>query len=70
MKGRCFPARSILLGSGFWRHPNKAATGVDAVFRITAQQDLYSAQSTLISTRADRLANLITLYKALGGGWR
>jgi len=37
---------------------------------LTAQQDLYSAQQTLISNRADRLANLVTLYKALGGGWR
>ena len=45
--------------------------GVDAYLTVlTAQQDLYSAQNTLISTRADRLANLITLYKALGGGWR
>ena len=45
--------------------------GIDAYLTVlTAQQDLYSAQSTLISTRADRLANLITLYKALGGGWR
>ena len=52
------------------QHPNKAAAKVDAVFRITAQQDLYSAQSTLIATRTDHLGNLISLYKALGGGWR
>jgi multidrug efflux system outer membrane protein len=37
---------------------------------LTAQQDLYSAQTNLISTRTERLGNLITLYKALGGGWR
>jgi outer membrane protein, multidrug efflux system len=36
---------------------------------LTAQQDLYAAQSTLITARTDRLANLISLYKALGGGW-
>lgn len=36
---------------------------------LTAQQDYYSAQRNLISTRADQLENLITLYKALGGGW-
>ena len=37
---------------------------------LLAQQDLYSAQRDLVSTRADRLAKLITLYKSLGGGWR
>lgn len=45
--------------------------GVDSYLTVlTAQQDLYSAQNSLISTRTDRLANLITLYKALGGGWK
>jgi multidrug efflux system outer membrane protein len=44
--------------------------GVDSyVTVLTAQQDLYSAQSTLITARTDQLANLISLYKALGGGW-
>ncbi len=44
--------------------------GVDSYITVlTAQQDLYSAQSTLIAARTDRLANLISLYKALGGGW-
>jgi multidrug efflux system outer membrane protein len=37
---------------------------------LTAQQDLYSAQTNLINTRTERLGNLITLYKALGGGWK
>ena len=36
---------------------------------LTAQQDLYSAQSELITTRTNRLGNLITLYESLGGGW-
>jgi multidrug efflux system outer membrane protein len=45
--------------------------GVDSYLTVlTAQQDLYNAQSGLITTRTDRLGNLITLYKALGGGWR
>jgi multidrug efflux system outer membrane protein len=44
--------------------------GVDSyIVVLTAQQDLYAAQSTLITARTDRLANLISLYKALGGGW-
>jgi len=37
---------------------------------LLAQQDLYIAQQALIQTRLTRLANLITLYKALGGGWQ
>jgi multidrug efflux system outer membrane protein len=37
---------------------------------LLAQQDLYAAQQALIQTRLTRLANLITLYKALGGGWQ
>jgi len=45
--------------------------GIDSYLTVlTAQQDLYSAQNALISTRTDRLGNLITLYKALGGGWK
>ena len=44
--------------------------GVDSYLSVLlAQQDLYSAQRDLVSTRTDRLANLITLYKSLGGGW-
>jgi multidrug efflux system outer membrane protein len=45
--------------------------GTDAYLAVLlAQQDLYAAQSGLVTTRTDRLANLITLYKSLGGGWR
>mgnify|MGYP000735790358 CR=1 FL=1 len=45
--------------------------GVDSYLVVLlAQQDLYTAQQTLIQTRLTRLANLITLYKALGGGWQ
>ncbi len=45
--------------------------GVDSYLTVlTAQQDLYTAQSNLITARTDRLANLISLYKALGGGWK
>lgn len=44
--------------------------GVDSYLGVlTAQQDLYAAQQTLISARTQRLANLVALYQALGGGW-
>lgn len=36
---------------------------------LTAQQALFSAQTTQISVRSMELQNLITLYKVLGGGW-
>jgi multidrug efflux system outer membrane protein len=44
--------------------------GVDSYLTVlTAQQELYNAQQNLIQTQFSRLSNLITLYKALGGGW-
>jgi len=44
--------------------------GVDNYLTVlTAQQGLYSAQQSLIQSQFARLANCITLYKALGGGW-
>jgi len=33
------------------------------------QRGLFEQQDQLISTEADVMVNLITLYKALGGGW-
>jgi multidrug efflux system outer membrane protein len=45
--------------------------GIDSYLTVLiAQQNLYSSQSNLINTKANRLANLVALYKALGGGWR
>ena len=44
--------------------------GVDNYLPVlTAEQTLYSAQQTLLSLEQAQLANLVTLYKALGGGW-
>ncbi|SAL80025.1 RND efflux system outer membrane lipoprotein [Caballeronia peredens] len=44
--------------------------GVDSYLGVlTAQQDLYSVQQTLITARTQRLANLVSLYQSLGGGW-
>lgn len=33
------------------------------------QRQLFTAEQTLIGMRLARLQNLVTLYKALGGGW-
>jgi len=37
---------------------------------LDSQRSLYSAQQNLIGVRLARLANLVTLYKVLGGGSR
>jgi multidrug efflux system outer membrane protein len=37
---------------------------------LTAQQDLFSAQQGLIQAQYNKLASQISLYKALGGGWK
>ena len=43
--------------------------GVDSYLAVLdAQRSLYSAQQGLITTRLARLANMVTLYKVLGGG--
>jgi len=45
-------------------------TGVDSYLNVlTAQTDLYAAQQSLITSRLQRLTNLVDLYRALGGGW-
>jgi len=43
--------------------------GIDSYLRVLdAQRSLYSAQQGLIAVRLARLANLVILYKVLGGG--
>ena len=43
--------------------------GIDSYLTVLdAQRSSYSAQQNLISTRLNKLSNLVTLYKALGGG--
>ncbi len=45
--------------------------GVDTYLNVlSAQQDLYGAQRNLIDLRFASLSNHVTLYKALGGGWK
>jgi multidrug efflux system outer membrane protein len=36
---------------------------------LDTQRSLFAAQQTLVAVRLARLTNLVTLYKALGGGW-
>jgi len=44
--------------------------GVDSYLpTLDSQRALYSGQQSLITLKQAELANLITLYKALGGGW-
>jgi multidrug efflux system outer membrane protein len=45
--------------------------GVDSYLQVLdAQRSLYAAQQGLVSLRLARDANLVTLYKVLGGGWQ
>ena len=37
---------------------------------LDAQQQLYTAQQQLVRLRLVKLANQVSLYQALGGGWR
>ena len=37
---------------------------------LEAQQQLFPAEISLAQTRFERLATLVELYRALGGGWR
>ncbi len=44
--------------------------GVDTFLPVLdAQRTLYTAQQQLLQLQEAQLANLVTLYKALGGGW-
>jgi multidrug efflux system outer membrane protein len=46
------------------------AGGIDSYLGVlTAQTDLYNAQTALVSARLNRLTSLVDLYRALGGGW-
>jgi multidrug efflux system outer membrane protein len=44
--------------------------GVDNYLSVLdSQRSLYTAQQSLVNVKLTRLQNLVTLYKALGGGW-
>jgi NodT family efflux transporter outer membrane factor (OMF) lipoprotein len=42
---------------------------IDFLNVLTVQRDLLNAESDLAQSRATAAVNLVTLYKALGGGW-
>jgi multidrug efflux system outer membrane protein len=45
-------------------------TGIDNYLTVLdAQRSLYSSQQSLVSLKQAALANQVTFYKALGGGW-
>lgn len=49
------------------RYKNGVASHLEV---LDAQRSLYAAQQNLVATRLALLANQVTLYKVLGGGWK
>ena len=48
----------------------RSDAGADTYLNVLiAQNSLFSAQLTLVSLNLFEQQNLVTLYKALGGGW-
>jgi multidrug efflux system outer membrane protein len=58
--------------SEYYRLSNMRFTnGVDTYLTVLdSQRQLYTAQQSLVTTKLQRAQNLVTLYKALGGGWQ
>jgi multidrug efflux system outer membrane protein len=49
----------------------RSTAGVDTYLNVlVAQSSLFAAQLNLVSLRLSEQQNLVTLYKALGGGWK
>ena len=48
------------------RYRNGAASYLDV---LDAQRSLFTAQQAVVQVQAAQVQNLVTLYKALGGGW-
>jgi outer membrane protein, multidrug efflux system len=45
-------------------------SGLSAYFEVLdAQQQLFPAEISLVQTHRDQLLAVVSLYKALGGGW-
>ena len=42
---------------------------IDIISLLTNQQNLFTAQQSLVQTRLAKLEAYIALYNALGGGW-
>jgi len=55
--------------ASYWLSDVRYRNGIDSYLAVLdSQRSLYGAQQGLISLRLARLANLVTLYKVLGGG--
>ena len=58
-------------GEGFRLAQMRFDNGVDNYLTVLdSQRTFFTAQQSLVAVQLARLQNLVTLYKALGGGWR
>jgi len=48
------------------RFDNGVVSYIEVLF---AENDLFSAELTAVSTQAERYSQLVNVYKAMGGGW-
>ena len=62
--------RGLLPGGGPALERRYLSGLADYLEVLQAQQQQLAAENSLARTRFDRLASLVQLYKALGGGWR
>jgi multidrug efflux system outer membrane protein len=60
-------AESVSFKLADLRYRNGAASYLDV---LDAQRSLFSAQQAVVQVRAQRVQNQVTMYKALGGGWK
>lgn len=65
-------AEEALVGADAYRLAEmRFRSGLDSYpATLGAQRSLYAGQLGLVAVRQAELANRVTLYKALGGGWR
>ena len=71
--GRQLAAQEALVGAtsdAFRLSDARFKRGIDSYLTVLdSQRSLYTAQQNLIGARLSRFSNLVTFYKALGGGW-
>ncbi|MBO9737711.1 efflux transporter outer membrane subunit [Xanthomonas axonopodis pv. begoniae] len=71
--GRQLQAQQALVDAtadGYLLSQARFERGIDSYLQaLDAQRSLYGAQQTLINTQLARFTNLVTFYKAMGGGW-
>jgi len=64
--------QDVTAAADYYRLANmRFKAGVDTYLTaLDAQRTLYSAQQSLLTAQEAQLQNLVTLYQALGGGWK